>query len=390
MSGSKDLSVSDSANLRILEILRPSSVAEKTPVMSDNKTLVLSDNKELSISDPRFRITPYQQMAASTTGALATSLIMTPLDVVKIRLQTQKYTKFRITENKPCVLYYCNGLMDHWCPCERAGNKWYNRPGNFNGTLDAIVKISRAEGVTSLWAGLSPTLVLALPATVVYFVTYEQLRTRLCDYMCVKREDQPIWIPMLSGGTARFWAVTIVNPLELMRTRMQAQKLSWRQIRNTFGDLLKKDGVKGLFKGLTPTLLRDVPFSGIYWATYETINASYPQQHQGSFGPSFLGGSLAGSIAALVTTPFDVVKTHQQVALAEELITKKGMKRSTFTIMKDIYRVNGLSGIFAGLTPRVLKVAPACAIMVSTFEYGKLFFQKQNYELYLLVNKHEL
>lgn len=38
------------------------------------------------------------------------------------------------------------------------------------------MKISKTEGLTSLWSGLSPTLVLAVPATVIYFVSYEQLR----------------------------------------------------------------------------------------------------------------------------------------------------------------------------------------------------------------------
>lgn len=38
------------------------------------------------------------------------------------------------------------------------------------------MKISKNEGILSLWSGLSPTLVLAVPATIVYFVSYEQLR----------------------------------------------------------------------------------------------------------------------------------------------------------------------------------------------------------------------
>ena len=44
---------------------------------------------------------------------------------------------------------------------------------------DALVKISKSEGITSLWSGLSPTLTLALPATVIYFVIYEQIRLLL-------------------------------------------------------------------------------------------------------------------------------------------------------------------------------------------------------------------
>lgn len=94
---------------------------------------------------------------------------------------------------------------------------------------DALVKISRTEGIWSLWSGLSPTLILAIPATVVYFVTYEQLRTRLADW--AKRrstsETQPLWAPLLAGCTARLWAASLVSPLELVRTKMQSKKLTY-------------------------------------------------------------------------------------------------------------------------------------------------------------------
>ena len=104
------------------------------------------------------------------------------------------------------------------------------------------MKISRYEGITSLWSGLSPTLVLALPATVIYFTTYEQLRSRLkilSDTRQMKiagRSDtnsspqpmpQPSWVPLVAGCTARTWSVTIVSPLELIRTKMQSEKLNY-------------------------------------------------------------------------------------------------------------------------------------------------------------------
>lgn len=97
---------------------------------------------------------------------------VTPLDVVKIRLQQQT----RPFPKGECF-YYHNGLMEHVCvSCEvRKPCEWYQRPGNFRGTADAIVKIARHEGIRSLWSGLSPTMVMALPATVFYFTTYDNL-----------------------------------------------------------------------------------------------------------------------------------------------------------------------------------------------------------------------
>lgn len=53
-------------------------------------------------------------------------------------------------------------------------------------------------------------------------------------------------------------------------------------------------------------------------------------------------------------------------------------KSTTFSVLKKVYSQHGLTGVFAGLTPRLVKVAPACAIMVSSFEYGKAFFERHN------------
>lgn len=53
-------------------------------------------------------------------------------------------------------------------------------------------------------------------------------------------------------------------------------------------------------------------------------------------------------------------------------------KVGTLSILQKIYYQNGIKGIFAGITPRIFKVAPACAIMITSFEYGKAFFFRQN------------
>lgn len=94
---------------------------------------------------------------------------------------------------------------------------------------------------------------------------------------------KPVWLTsLLAGAIARTWAVTVVSPLELIRTKMQSQKLSYGGIlfcyiqyvvplANIFlaeigvavRDLVKSRGLRGLWQGLPPSLMRDVPFSGI-------------------------------------------------------------------------------------------------------------------------------
>ncbi|XP_012340447.1 solute carrier family 25 member 40 [Apis florea] len=345
-----------------------------------NKLSTIPPN--LDLDDPRFRIKPYQQIIASCTGAFITSVFVTPLDVVKIRLQAQQKA---MLSNK-CFLY-CNGLMDHLCPCLNGkGPIWAKGNGKFNGTVDALMKISKNEGILSLWSGLSPTLVLAVPATIVYFVSYEQLRLYFKDKYNRKNKKastitmkQPFWIPMMAGAIARIWAATLVSPLELIRTKMQSQRLSYAEILQALKTVVKYSGVSGLWMGLSSTLLRDVPFSAIYWLHYETIKQKFHESQQ-TFTFNFTAGAIAGSIAAFLTIPFDVVKTHKQIEMGEKEIYSDNPGRSsgTWTIIRKIYKQNGIKGLFTGLIPRVIKVAPACAIMIATFEHGKRFFQVYN------------
>lgn len=320
-------------------------------------------------------VTPFQQIVASCTGAILTSLMVTPLDVVKIRLQAQN-NQFSKGE---CFVYN-NGLMDHVCICEEEGNKaWYKKPGYFRGTLDAFLKIIRNEGIKSLWSGLPPTLVMAVPATVIYFTCYDQLTALLKS----KLGENERHIPILAGIVARFGAVTVISPLELIRTKMQSKRFSYNELHQFISKKVSEDGWISLWRGWTPTLLRDVPFSAMYWYNYELIRKWLCVKY-GLYEPTFMvnftSGALSGSFAAVLTLPFDVVKTQKQTHLwmYESHKISVPLHMSTWAIMKNIVAKNGLSGLFTGLTPRLIKIAPACAIMISTYEFGKAFFHKQN------------
>ncbi|CAO1379719.1 unnamed protein product [Diamesa serratosioi] len=342
---------------------------------------------QINADDPRFRIKPYQQIASGVTGALITSLFMTPLDVVKTRIQVQQ----KIMISNKCYLF-CNGLMEHLCPCGPNGE--VNKAARFNGTFDAFSKISRNEGIRSLWSGLGPTLILALPTTVLYFVAYEQIRVRLKDYHSSKfpttgAYQLPMWIPLVSGCTARCFAVTVVNPLELIRTKMQSERMSYSEVGRAFKVMINKHGILGLYKGLLPTILRDAPFSSIYWTSYEAFKR-INHITQPTFRDSFIGGAISGSIAAFCTTPFDVIKTHQQIEFGEKVMYVNNgngkILNSTKQTIMNIFKNNGIKGFYAGLTPRLFKVTPACAIMISSFEYGKTFFYERNFQSFSETN----
>ncbi|KAG6368079.1 hypothetical protein INS49_002279 [Diaporthe citri] len=390
-------------------------------------------------------ITPFQKMLSATTGSLLTGLTMTPLDVVRVRWQSQSLSQqqhaptltaepqhfalksremFRPPANlgvtsccrevffmnnnaEVCVVGpHIDGPARADCAVQETQKK------TFTSTLDGMRKIARNEGFFTLWRGLSPTLLMAIPANMIYFPGYEWLRY---DKRSPVASMNANYAPLVAGILARVVAATAIGPMELFRTRLQASHgdTATSHVKDTLNSMrsqLKTHGYRSLWRGLSLTLWRDVPFSGMYWWGYETIRgklidarerskgrtvAGGPrarrmsqshENHRETFVDSFLAGSLSGAFACIATMPFDVGKTRTQVynesgrSVAGEAV-KRGAapeEQTMVRLLQHIVRTEGPSGLFRGWLPRVAKVAPACAIMISSFEMGKKVFRDVN------------
>lgn len=283
------------------------------------------------------------------------------------------------------------------------------RRKTFTSTLDGLRKIARNEGTSSLWRGLSPTLVMSIPANVIYFTGYDSLRYN--PHSPVNTHISDAYAPLVAGSMARTAAASVISPIEMFRTRMQATttvKAGKGVFRETFiglRNMVHAQGYTSLWRGLTLTMWRDVPFSGIYWWGYETIRNTLTdlrdplgkrtgprlqsrrrENHTTTFMDSFVAGATSGAVAALVTTPFDVGKTRQQVL--PPISVSKTVKKKTATLRPEelsmprfLYRIwanEGIPGLFRGWAARCLRVAPACAIMISSYEIGKKMARSMN------------
>ncbi|NWR28877.1 S2540 protein, partial [Tachuris rubrigastra] len=298
-------------------------------------------------------------------------ILVSPLDVIKTRLQAQSNP---FPKGKCFV--YSSGLMDHICVCENGDSKaWYKKPGSFKGTLDEFVKIIRIEGIKSLWSGLPPTVIMAVPNTIICFILYDQL----CEALKYRLEKDDRYIPVLAGSLSRCISITVVSPLELIRIRMQHHKLSYKQLYLCVSTQVAADGWVSLWRDWSSTVLRDIPFSALYWYNYERFKKMMCNKvgaQEPTFFIAFTSGAASGSIAAVITQPVDAVKTHRQTSLweSETLEIPQRDSTSTWAVMRKVVASNGITGLFAGIIPQLCKVAPACAIMISTYEYGKSFF----------------
>ncbi|CAL9729518.1 mitochondrial carrier protein Mtm1p [Monosporozyma unispora] len=350
-------------------------------------------------------LTVTERMISATTGSLLTSIMLTPMDVVRIRLQQQGMLPECVCEPAPIESPSKNLLsnvsvsklqrpLDVPTPLKKelfwesscfADLKCNRSALRFNGIWDAISKIAANEGPSTLWRGISLTLFMSIPANIVYFTGYEYIRDK-----SPLKTKYPMINPLICGGLARIVAATTVAPIELIKTKFQSIPRSQKQITSTkmFRELLEDTGIeikqlgvtKALFKGLTITLWRDVPFSAIYWGSYEFCKRkiwfdNLEQKNWIHFSNSFISGSISGIIAAICTHPFDVGKTRLQISMIKEPVNKiTSTRRNMFKYLNIIRQNEGIGALYTGLGARIVKIAPSCAIMISTYEISKKFF----------------
>ncbi|OQO01534.1 hypothetical protein B0A48_12569 [Cryoendolithus antarcticus] len=357
-------------------------------------------------------------MMSAVSGSILTSLLVTPLDVVRVRLQAQPSPSPAPSTRLPSFIQLPPNLGVSACcrevfwvqnqtqfcvaaPFNTASESTISdcaveetQRKSFNSTIDGLRKISRNEGILTLWRGLSPTLMMAVPGNVIYFAGYDWLRASPMSPLPGRVSDD--YAPLVAGSVARVTAALFVSPIEMLRTRMQASQSKEGSImRATIAglkDTVATDGYTSLWRGLSLTLWRDVPFSAFYWWGYEygrerlhdlrqrDVDSALGRQrsnsklsHSAVLADSFVAGAASGGIAAVVTTPFDVGKTRQQTVLHDASAKMKDLpeSRSMPRFLWHIYCNDGFAGLFKGWTARTLKVAPACAIMISSYEIGK-------------------
>lgn len=278
-------------------------------------------------------------------GIIGVSVVF-PLDLVKTRLQNQV-------------------IGPH-------GERMYNS------MFDCFKKTYKAEGYFGMYKGSGVNILLITPEKAIKLTANDTFR----HYLSTGPGQQlPLQREMLAGGLAGACQIVITTPMELLKIQMQdagrvaaAAKESGNIIPKVSAlslttDLLKQRGILGLYQGTGATALRDVTFSIIYFPLFARLNDLGPKREDGSsvFWCSFLAGCAAGSTAALLVNPFDVVKTRLQAI-------KKAPGEPSYDGVIDCIRktlVNeGPTAFFKGGACRMIVIAPLFGIAQTVYYLG--------------------
>jgi len=143
----------------------------------------------------------------------------------------------------------------------------------FEGILDGLMKISRQEGISTLWSGTIPSLVLVSnPA--LQFMVYESLKRRTIEFL--GQENVSSGIIFMLGAISKSIATIVTYPLQVVqsKSRFGSEDVKNKRILEIFQEILKRDGVqRGRYRGLESKLLQTVLTTAMMYLTYEKIVA---------------------------------------------------------------------------------------------------------------------
>ncbi|ELR21605.1 Mitochondrial carrier protein [Acanthamoeba castellanii str. Neff] len=282
----------------------------------------------------------------------------------------------------------------------------------YRGTFDAFRKIFKLEGFRGFYKGFLTTSVGIIPGQFMYITVYEFVRHRIKSFFPTDSLRYDALRNFIGGGTASLASSLVSVPLDVISQLLMIQdgtvnKRKYSGGINAFCEILKTEGVRGLYRGYTASMMVYVPSSGIWWGTYASVKgkaAAFINEQGGLlrqldvlvFG---LCGILAGSTAVVVTNPMDVVKTRLQVLaytnpLPQRLRPKQRRRRRSSRprpaasghqspLQLEVIR-RSPSGRppsncseKKGITARMMSMAPVSFLMTITYEQAKRLSVKQ-------------
>lgn len=183
-----------------------------------------------------------QKACAGSVASIFSSLVLCPTELVKCRLQ---------------AMY----------EMEASG-----KIAKSQNTVWSVVKtIMRTEGAVGFFNGLTTTIAREVPGYFCFFGAYELCRTAFAEHMNCEKDDIGVLPIVFSGGFGGGCLWLVVYPMDCVKSRIQVMSMTGKQAGffKTLMTIARTEGVRALYSGLTPTMVRTFPANGALFLGYE-------------------------------------------------------------------------------------------------------------------------
>uniref|UniRef100_A0A0E0LJT9 Mitochondrial carrier protein n=1 Tax=Oryza punctata TaxID=4537 RepID=A0A0E0LJT9_ORYPU len=236
------------------------------------------------------------------------------------------------------------------------------------GAVKMLREIGRREGLPGFFRGNGANALRVFHTKALHFMAYERYK-RLLLGAAPSLGDGPV-VDLLAGSAAGGSAVLVTYPLDLARTRLACAAPS--DVAAGMSGVLRSaykegGGVRGVYRGLCPSLARVLPMSGLNFCVYEALKARLPREEDhGARSRRRVAkvacGVAAGLVASTATYPLDVVRRQIQLG---------GGGGGTLQAFRAIVQAQGARQLYAGLGITYVKKVPSTAVGLVAYDYMK-------------------
>ncbi|KAF2131516.1 mitochondrial carrier [Dothidotthia symphoricarpi CBS 119687] len=247
--------------------------------------------------------------------------------------------------------------------------------------LQSSAGFAASGGFNGIYRGVGSAIVGSAPGAALFFITYDSIKRNFAPtpstrytadgkpYTSAPDASSGAAVHMLAASLGEVAACAVRVPTEVVKQRAQAsQHPSSRAALMYILDQRRTRGLahvwRELYRGWSITIIREVPFTVIQFPLWEALKkwrqAQTGRGHVSGLEGGLLG-SMAGAVAAGITTPLDVLKTRMMLA---------SEKQPLFTMLSVILKESGPGAFFAGIGPRIGWISVGGAIFLGSYQWA--------------------
>ncbi|XP_001606647.1 mitochondrial uncoupling protein Bmcp [Nasonia vitripennis] len=243
----------------------------------------------------------------------------------------------------------------------------------YSGMIDALIQISKQEGVKALYSGISSAILRQATYGTIKFGTYYSLKQSATDRWGT---DDLVLINIVCAAVAGAISSAIANPTDVVKVRMQVGLEANLTLMGCFQDVYHHEGVRGLWRGVGPTAQRAAVIAAVELPIYDFSKKELIPYIGDSISNHFISSFIASMGSAVSSTPIDVVRTR---LMNQRRIRTVGGALSPYIYSSSIecfvqtFKNEGFFALYKGFIPTWLRMGPWNIIFFITYEQLKKF-----------------